>query len=113
MLTRVVEAMSDEHPSTQIVVAGDKAEVPDQTSRLLVAANDSVEHEESDDLAIHTLLELRPLCEKRCAEGNPLEIACMLYFEKNVDSAKHAGADETVLVGRLLADKISDLLEHA
>ena len=113
MLAHAVEAMPNEHPSTQTSIAGDAVAVSDQTSRLVIAANDRVEHEESDDLAIHTLLELHPLCEKRRAEGNPLEIACMLYFEKTVEPAKYAGADEAVLVGRLLADKISGLIEHA
>lgn len=113
MLARAVETMSNEQPSTHTAVAGDEVEVPDQTSRLLIAANDSVGHEESDNLAIHTLLDLQPLCEKRRAEGNPLEIVCMLYFEKNVEPAKRAGADEAVLVGRLLADKISSLIDHA
>ena len=113
MLARAVETMSNERPSTQTAVAGDEIEVPDQTSRLLIAANDRVEHEESDNLTIHTLLDLQPLCEKRRTEGSPLEIVCMLYFEKNVEPAKHAGADEAVLVGRLLADKISGLIDHA
>ena len=112
MLAHAVETMSDERPSTQTSIAGDGVEVSDQTSRLLIAANDRVGHEESDDLAIHTLLELYPLCEKRRAEGNSLEIVCMLYFEKNVEPAKRAGANEAVLVGRLLADKVSGLLEH-
>ena len=112
MLAHAVETMSDERPSTQTAIAGDEVEVSDQTSRLLIAANDRVGHEESDDLAIHTLLELYPLCEKRRAEGNSLEIVCMLYFEKNVEPAKRAGANEAVLVGRLLADKVSGLLEH-
>ena len=44
-------------------------------------------------------------------EGD-LEITCVLYFEKNVEPAKRAGADEAVLVGRLLAGRISDLIEH-
>jgi len=113
MLANAVEAMSDEHPATQTCVAGDEVEVPDQTSRLLIAANDRVGREESDDLAIRTLLELHPLCERRRAEGNPLEIVCMLHFEKNVEPAKRAGAGEAVLVGRLLADKISGLIERA
>ena len=113
MLARAVETMRDERPSTQTSVVGDKAEVSDQTSRLLIAANDSMEHEESDNLVIRSLLELHPLCEKRRAENNPLEIVCMLYFEKNVEPAKRAGADETVIVGRLLADKIGSLIEHA
>ena len=113
MLARAVETMRDEHPSTQSIVAGDKVEVSDQTSRLLIAANDSVEREESDNLVIRTLLELHPLCEKRRAEGNPLEIVCMLYFEKNVEPAKRAGVDEAVLVGRLLADKVGGLVERA
>ena len=113
MLAHAVETMSDERPSTQTAIAGDEVEVSGQTSRLLIAANDHVGHEESDDLAIHTLLGLYPLCEKRRMEGNPLEIVCMLYFEKNVEPAKRAGADEAVLVGRLLADKVSGLLGHA
>ena len=113
MLARAVEAMSGENPSTQTCIAGEKVEVPDQAGRLLIAADDRVGHEESDDLAIRTLLELYPLCEKRRAEGNPLEIVCMLYFEKNVEPAERAGADKAVLVGRLLADKISGLIEHA
>ena len=113
MLSGAVEAMSGERPSTQTAVAGDAVEVSDQTSRLLIAANDRVDHEESDDLVIHTLLDLQPLCEKRRAEGNPLEIACMLYFEKNVEPAKRMGANEAVIVGRLLADKISGLFKHA
>ncbi|MBQ9003663.1 MAG: hypothetical protein IJ087_17605 [Eggerthellaceae bacterium] len=87
--------------------------MPDQVNRLLIAANDRVEREASDDLAIGSLLDLRPLCEKRRAQGNPLEIVCMLHFEKNVEPATRAGADETVLVGHLLAEKISSLIEHA
>lgn len=112
MLERAVEAMQNERPSTQAFVAGGKVEVADPTSRLLIAANDRVEREESDDLVIRSLLELHPLCERRRAEGNPLEITCVLYFEKNVEPAKRAGADEAVLVGRLLAGRISDLIEH-
>lgn len=44
--------------------------------------------------------------------GQPLEIVCMLFFDKNVEPAERAGASETVLVGRLLADKIGDLIER-
>ena len=112
MLVRAVETMQGEGPSTQSSIAGDKVEVSDQTSRLLIAANDCVEHEESDNLVIRTLLELYPLCEKRRAEGNPLEIVCMLYFEKNVEPAKRAGVDKAVLVGRLLADRIGGLVDQ-
>jgi hypothetical protein len=112
MLERAVEAMRNERPSTQSLVAGDRVEVADQTNRLLIAANDRMEREASDDLVIRSLLELHPLCERRRAEGNPLEITCVLYFEKNVEPAKRAGADEAVLVGRLLAGRISDLIEH-
>ena len=113
MFDRAVEAMQEEHPSMQAFVAGDEFEMSNKTSRLLIAANDCVEREESDDLAIRSLLELHPLCEKRRTEGNPLEIVCMLYYEKNVEPAKRAGADKAVLVGRLLADKISSLIERA
>lgn len=113
MLERAVKTMENERPSTQTFVAGDKVEVADDSSRLLIAANDRVEHEESDNLVIGTLLNLHPLCERRRAEGNPLEIVCMLYFDKNVEPAERAGADETVLVGRLLADKIGGLIKHA
>ena len=113
MFAQTVEAMQSEHPSTQAFIAGNAVEVSDQTSRLLIAADTEVEREESDDLVIHSLLELRPLCEKRRAEGNPLEIVCMLSLEKNVEPAKRAGADEVVLVGNLLADKITSLIEHA
>ena len=80
---------------------------------MLIAANDRVEHDESDNLVIRSLIELSPLCEKRREEGNPLEIVCMLYFEKNVEPVKRAGVNETVLVGRLLADRISNLIEQA
>ena len=113
MLERAVETMQRERPATQSVVAGDNVEVSDDSSRLLIAANDRVKHKESDDLVISTLLELHPLCERRRAEGNPLEIACMLHFDKNVEPAERAGANETVLVGRLLADKIGGLIKHA
>lgn len=113
MFANAVDAMSGERPSTQTCIAGDAVSVSDDTSRLLIAANNRLERERSDDLAIHSLLELRPLYEKRQAGQNPLEIVCMLYFEKNVDPAKRAGADETVLVGRLLADKIGNLIERA
>ena len=47
------------------------------------------------------------------AEGNPLEIACMLHFEKNVEPAKCLGVDEIVLVGRILADRIGIHIERA
>lgn len=113
MLASAVETMRGEHPATQTLVAGDTVEVPDQTSRLLIAANDCAERKESDDLVIRSLLELYPLCQKRRAEGNPLEITCMLHFEKNVEPAKRAGADGVVLVGQLLADEISRLIKHA
>ncbi len=113
LLASAVETMRGEHPSTQICVAGQSVAVSDQASRLLIAANDCVEHEESDDLVIRTLLELYSLCERRRALGNPLEIDCMLYYEKNVEPAKRAGVTEAVLVGQLLADKISGLIEHA
>lgn len=113
-LARAVETIRDEHPATQSVVAtGSALEVSDQTTRLLIAANDSVEPEESDNLVILSLLKLQPVCEKRRAEGKPLKIVCMLHLEKNVDPAKVAGASETILVGRLLADKISGLIERA
>lgn len=113
MFASAVETMQAEHPSMQIAIAGNEVEVSDQASRLLIAANDDVECEESDDLAIHSMLELRPLHEKRRAEGNPLEIVCLLYFEKNVEPAKRAGVDEAILIGRLLVDRISSLIEHA
>lgn len=113
MFVRAVETILDERSATQAVVAGDEVEVSDQTERLLITANEFVDREESDDLAIHTLLKLHPLCEKRRAEGKPLEIICMLIFEKSVDPAKVAGAHETILVGRLLADRISSLIERA
>ena len=113
MLERAVETIQNEHPATQTVIAGEAIEVSDQASRLLIAADDRVERERSNDLAVHSLLDLRPLCERRRAQGNPLEITCMLHLEKNVEPAKRAGAGETVLVGRLLADKISSLIEHA
>lgn len=113
MLASAVEMMQGGHPSTQISVAGQTVEVSDRTSRLLIAANDCVEREVSDDLVIRTLLELHPLCKRRRAKGNPLEIDCMLYYEKNVEPAKRAGVTEAVLVGHLLADKISSLIEHA
>ena len=112
VLRHTVETMQDKLSATQVYIAGDKIEVPNQTRRLLIAANDRVEREESDDFVIHSLLELRSLCDRRQAEGNPLEIACMLYFDKNVEPAKRAGADETVIVGHLLADKISELIER-
>ena len=73
----------------------------------------NLKHKESDDLVISALLELHPLCERRRAGGNPLEIACMLHFDKNVEPAERAGANETVLVGRLLADKIGGLIKRA
>lgn len=113
VLNHALETMSDELPATQTYVAGDKIEVSDQTRHVLIAANDSVEREESDDSVIRALLELRSLCDRRRTEGNPLVIACMLYFDKNVEPAKRAGADQTVLVGHLLADKISGLIEQA
>ncbi len=112
MLARSVEALQYAYPSTQTISAGDAVEFSDQTGCLLITANDHVEREESDNLVVRSLLELRSLCEKRRAEGNPLEIVCMLYFDKNVDSAVHAGADKTVLVGDLLAGQISNLIEH-
>lgn len=110
VLKRAVETMGDRLPATQTYVAGERIEVSDQTRHLLVAANDHVEREESDDLVIRSLLELHSLREERRAEGRPLEVSCMLYFDKNVDPAKRAGADETVLVGHLLAEKISGLI---
>ena len=113
MLTEAVETLYAEHPSTQIVIAGDKIEVSDQTSHVLIAANDNVEREESDDLVIRSLLDLSPVCEKRRKEGRPLEITSMLYFEKNVEPAERAGADEAILVGHLLADAIGGLMEQA
>ncbi|MBR3226200.1 MAG: hypothetical protein IKF78_12840 [Atopobiaceae bacterium] len=113
MLARAVETMRDERPSIQTFVAGDKVEVADQTSCLLIEANDRVGQEESDDLAIRSLLDLYPLCIERREEGKPLEVVCMLYFEKNVEPAKSAGASETVLVGRLLVDKIGGYIERA
>jgi len=112
-LADAVDAIQGERPATQAVVAGNDVEVSDQTMRLLIAANDLVEREASDDMAIDTLLKLHSLCERRSAEGKPLEIVCMLYYEKNVDPAKVAGAQKTILVGRLLADKISRLIEQA
>ena len=112
-LANAVEEIRNEQPATQVAVAGDDVEVLEQTSRLLIAANDDVEPEVSDDLAIRTLLKLHSLCARRSAEGKPLEIVCMLHLEKNVDPAKVAGASETTLVGRLLADRISGLIEQA
>lgn len=88
-------------------------EVSDDISRLLITDNDRVGHHESDDLVIRTLIGLHPLCEQRRAEGNPLEIACMLHFDKNVEPAKCLGVDEIVLVGRILADRIGIHIERA
>ena len=113
MLEIAVETIQRDYPSTQIAIAGDKVEVSDQTRLLLIKNNDRVERKASDDLVIHSLLELHPLCEKRREKGNPLEIFCMLYYEKNVEPAKRAGVDMAVLVGRLLADEISELVEQA
>ena len=113
MFARTLETMQNEHPSMQTFIAGDTIEVSDQASRVLIAANDSVEREESDSLVIRSLLELYPLREKRRKEGNPLEIICMLCYEKNIEPAKRAGVDETILIGHLLADKISGLIERA
>ena len=113
MLEIAVETIQRDYPSTQIAIAGDKVEVSDQTRLLLIKNNDRVERKASDDLVVHSLLELHPLCEKRREESNPLETFCMLYYEKNVEPAKRAGVDMTVLVGRLLADEISELVEQA
>lgn len=113
VLDRAVEGMQEKCPALLTCVAGDAVEVSDDISRLLITDNDRVGHHESDDLVIRTLIGLHPLCEQRRAEGNPLEIACMLYFDKNVEPAKCLGVDETVLVGRLLADRIGIHIERA
>ena len=113
LLMGALKQMQEVHPATQTMVAGGAVNVSDQTNRLLIAANEDVSREESDNLVIRSLLELRPLCERRRAEGKPLEIGCMLFFERNVDPARRAGADETVLVGHLLAEGVSLLVSEA
>ena len=113
MLANVVDVMQREHPSTPTVLAGESIEVPDEATHLIITANHDVEREESDNLVLRTLLGLHSLRQKRREEGNPLTITCMLYFDRNVDPIKRAGADETILVGRLLTERVGRLVKLA